>query len=99
MLKRFCLQPDSDICFWGWSWCEQGEGGRKIPRRICRLCKHGEGLGELLPLPMSLLPRSLTLYMISDALHSRLESDMRAEHYLTMVGERLVVFVYCPSYC
>ena len=32
-------------------------------------------------------------------LYSRLESDMRAEHYLITVGERLVVFVHCPSYC
>jgi len=61
MLKPFYLQPDSNICFRRWSWCEQGEGGGKVPRRIYRLCQHGQGLGELLVSLVPLFPRSLTL--------------------------------------
>jgi hypothetical protein len=50
----FRSQPDVYICLWCWPWCEQGEGGRKVPRRIYWLCQHGEGLGEPIPLVVAL---------------------------------------------
>ena len=88
MFRRFCLQPDSNICFRGQSWCEQEEG----------VGKYQEGYASdvnMVKDSMSYVLCPAPLPLISDAWYSRLESDMRAEDYLIMVGEKLV---YCPSY-